>query len=311
VLNALTIDVEDYYHVAACEGLIKRADWGRCESRVVASTHVLLDLMAAAGTRGTFFVLGWVAEQHPGLVRDIRAGGHEIACHSHWHHLIYRQTPKEFRQDLVRARNVLQDCTGEPVVAYRAPCFSITRESLWALDVLIEEGFTIDSSIFPTYHDRYGLAGAPLGPHWIERPAGTIREFPLTVYRLLGYPLPIGGGGYFRLYPYLFTRHGLRSVNAKGRPAVVYLHPWEVDPGQPRMPLGRLGAFRHSINLARTRDRLKRLLSDFAFGTLTEVFDQENCRLQIAGCRLPNATLQAAMCHLQSAIPQGRLHGRI
>lgn len=274
ILNALTIDVEDWFHVSAFDDHLRRAEWPRLESRVVASNQLLLDILARHNTRGTFFILGWVAEHHPEVVRAIAAAGHEIGCHSYWHRLIYQQTPAEFRSDLRRARDVLQDIVGEPVVSYRAPCFSITRRSLWALDILIEEGFRFDSSIFPTYHDRYGLAGAPLAPHTIVRPAGTIREFPLTVYRLCGYPLPIGGGGYFRLYPYAFTRHGMRTVNAEGRPATVYLHPWELDPGQPRQPVGRLTAFRHYVNIRRTQARLEQLLQDFTLGTLSEAFAQ-------------------------------------
>jgi polysaccharide deacetylase family protein (PEP-CTERM system associated) len=274
VLNALTVDVEDYYHVSAFEGRISRAQWGQLESRVTASTHRLLEVLAEYDVRGTFFVLGWVAEHHPQVVRAIAAAGHEIGCHSYWHRLVYQQTPAEFRSDLRRARDAIQDVIGAAVTAYRAPCFSITRRSLWALDILLEEGFSFDSSIFPTYHDRYGIADAPLVPHCIRRPSGTLREFPLTVYRMCGYPLPIGGGGYFRLYPYMFTRHGLRAVNAAGRPAAVYLHPWELDPGQPRLPLGRLNAFRHYVSLARTEDRLKSLLRDFPLGTLTAAFAQ-------------------------------------
>lgn len=274
VLNALTVDVEDYFHVASFETQINRADWPGFESRVAASTGRLLDAMARADVRGTFFVLGWVAEREPQLVRDIQAAGHEVGCHSYWHRLVYRQAPDEFRADLCRARDVLQDIISAPVVAYRAPCFSITRRSLWALDILIEEGFRIDSSIFPTYHDRYGIADSPLTPHRIVRPAGTISEFPLTVWRVGGYPLPIGGGGYLRLYPYPLTRRGLQAVNAQGRPAAVYLHPWEVDPGQPRLPCGKLTAFRHYVGLGRTQQRLELLLEDFAFGTLSDAFRQ-------------------------------------
>lgn len=273
VLNALTVDVEDYFHVASFEPRISRADWPRFEPRVAGSTGRLLDAMARAGVRGTFFVLGWVAEREPQLVRDIHAAGHEVGCHSYWHRLVYRQTPDEFRADLRRARDVLQDVISAPVVAYRAPCFSITRASLWALDILIEEGFQIDSSIFPTYHDRYGIADSPLVPHRIVRPAGTIREFPLTVWRIGGYPLPIGGGGYLRLYPYAVTRLGLQAVNAARRPAAIYLHPWEVDPGQPRQRIGLLNSFRHYTGLRQTAPRLDRLLREFPVGTLSEAFD--------------------------------------
>jgi polysaccharide deacetylase family protein (PEP-CTERM system associated) len=270
MLNALTIDVEDYYHVSGFEDCVDRADWDRLESRVVASTHRLLDLLEAHDVRATFFVLGWVADRHPRLVRAIARAGHEIGCHSYWHRLVYRQTPAEFRADLCRARDVLQDVVGKPVTAYRAPSFSVTRDSLWALDVLVEEGFRYDSSVYPTVHDRYGLPGTPLDPYRIETPAGTIWEFPLAVCRCLGWPLPIGGGGYFRLYPYAFTRRTLRAVNAAGRAVVFYLHPWEIDPGQPRMKAGRLRTLRHYLNLHRTEDRLTRLLGDFRFGTLTE-----------------------------------------
>jgi polysaccharide deacetylase family protein (PEP-CTERM system associated) len=160
------------------------------------------------------------------------------------------------------------------VSAYRAPTFSITRESLWALDILIEEGFTVDSSIYPTRHDRYGIPDTSLEPHEVARPRGTLTEFPMAVYRGLGFPLPVGGGGYFRLYPYAFTRHALRTINAAGRPFAVYLHPWELDPDQPRMPVGRLKRFRHYVNLHRTEGRLTRLLRDFRFGTLTDALAQ-------------------------------------
>jgi polysaccharide deacetylase family protein (PEP-CTERM system associated) len=270
VLNALSVDVEDYYHVSGFEGIVDRSRWGEFESRIEASTGTVLDVLGRAGVRGTFFVLGWVAEHHPAVVRTIRAAGHEVGCHSHLHRLVYSQTPAEFRADLRRARDVLEDITGTAVTAYRAPTFSITRRSLWALDILIEEGFTVDSSIFPTHHDRYGLAGGPLGPHRLVRPAGALTEFPLPVYRGLGYPVPVGGGGYFRLYPYGLTRHLLRCVNAGGRPFAAYLHPWELDPGQPRLRPGRLRAFRHYVNLRRTEARLARLLADFRMGTLSD-----------------------------------------
>ncbi len=278
VLNALTVDVEDYYHVAGFEQCVDRSCWDRFESRIVASTHKVLDALEQATTRGTFFVLGWVAERYPELVRAIHGAGHEIGCHSFWHRLVYEQTPEEFRQDLRQARDVLQAIIGEPVVAYRAPCFSITHRSLWALDILIEEGFLFDSSIYPTIHHRYGMAGAPLGPHCLLRPGGAIREFPLPVYRRLGFPLPIGGGGYFRLYPYFFTRRGLDAINRAGRPFACYLHPWELDPEQPRLAPGRLNAFRHYVNLHRTEMRLANLLRDFPLGTVSEVFSlAEEC----------------------------------
>jgi polysaccharide deacetylase family protein (PEP-CTERM system associated) len=269
-LNALTIDVEDYYQVSAFEGVIDRGDWDRLESRVGASTDRVLDCLAAAGVRATFFVLGWVAERQPSLVRAIRSAGHEVGSHGYAHRLIYEQTPEEFRADLRRSVRVLEDTLGEPVTLYRAPSFSITHKSLWALDVLVEEGIRLDSSIYPTRHDRYGLPGTPTEPHRIHRPAGSLWEFPPPVYRFLGYPVPVGGGGYFRLYPYPLTRLALGRINAAGRPFAAYLHPWELDPDQPRVRAGRSARFRHYVNLRRTEPRLMRLLADFPFGTLSE-----------------------------------------
>jgi len=288
-LNALTVDVEDYYQVSAFESLIHRQQWPEFESRVVPSTHRILEVLERHSVRGTFFVLGYVAERHPELIRTIHEAGHEIGCHSYWHRLIYKQSPMEFRADLRHARDLLQDIIGARVDAYRAPSFSITRKNLWALDILIEEGFYFDSSIYPTFHDRYGIAGAPPQPHQINLPGGTIWEFPMAIFRKFGYPLPIGGGGYFRLYPYALTRHGLKAINALGRPFVVYIHPWELDPEQPRMNPGRLKAFRHYVNLHRTRNRLELLLKEFSFGTLSDVYS----RLQTRG-ELPRWDLTAA-----------------
>jgi polysaccharide deacetylase family protein (PEP-CTERM system associated) len=271
VRNALTVDVEDYFHVSAFEKIISRSQWHTLDSRVVRSTHRLLGLFERASVRATFFVLGWVAEHYPALVRDIQSAGHEIGCHGYWHRLVYQQTAEEFREDLCRARNILEDLTGDAVVAYRAPSFSITPRSLWAVDILIEEGFRFDSSIYPTIHDRYGFPGAPLWPHRILRPTAQIWEFPLPVHRFLGYPLPVGGGGYFRLYPYRFTRRELRAINAEGRPFVFYVHPWEVDPEQPRLHAGLINGWRHYLNLRRTEERLGWLLHDFPMGRLTEL----------------------------------------
>jgi polysaccharide deacetylase family protein (PEP-CTERM system associated) len=269
-LNALTIDVEDYFQVTAMEACVGRPDWGFFPSRVARNTEVLLERLAEAGVRATFFVLGWVADRQPRLVRAIRAAGHELGCHSYWHRLVYQQSPEAFREDLSKARRAIQEAGGGAVTAYRAPSFSITQRSLWALDVLVEEGITLDSSVYPTHHDRYGIPGTPLGPHRIERPAGGLWEFPPPVWCCWHYPLPVGGGGYFRLYPYALTRHALKRINAEGRPFAAYLHPWEIDTGQPRLRPGRLRAFRHYVNLARTEGRLVALLRDFRFGTLSE-----------------------------------------
>lgn len=269
-LNALTIDVEDYFHVSGFASVIRPQDWEGHETRVEASTDRVLACMAEAGVRATFFVLGWVAERFPALVRRIQRAGHEIASHGYAHQLIYEQTPAEFRADLRRSLTILQDLCGRAVTAYRAPSFSITNRSLWALDVLVDEGIRVDSSIYPTHHDRYGIAGTPLEPHRIRRAAGDLWEFPPPVCRTLGYPVPVGGGGYFRLYPYPLTRIGLRRINRAGRPFTTYLHPWEFDPGQPRIRAGRLRSFRHYVNLRRTESRLVRLMRDFSFGTISE-----------------------------------------
>jgi polysaccharide deacetylase family protein (PEP-CTERM system associated) len=268
-LNALTIDVEDYYHVTNFERCLSRDQWNDCEPRVEENTRRLLEVLAKHDVQATFFVLGWVAQRRPWLVRAIRDGGHEIGCHSYAHRLIYEQTPLEFRDDLRRARGILQDIIGEPVLAYRAPSFSITPRSLWALDILTEEGIQIDSSIYPVRHDRYGLPGANAAPHAIELPSGTLWEFPPPVWRLGRYSLAVGGGGYFRLYPYALTRYALRAINRTGQPFAVYLHPWEIDPDQPRLRAGRLAMFRHYVGLRHTEGRLHRLLEDFAFGTLS------------------------------------------
>jgi polysaccharide deacetylase family protein (PEP-CTERM system associated) len=272
-LNALTIDVEDYYQVSAFDGLLSRSAWDGMESRVVASTERLLAVCDEAGVRGTYFVLGYVARRHPNLVRTIARAGHEVGCHGFWHRLVYEQTPGEFRDDVRQARDLLEQLVGGPVTCYRAPSFSVTRRSEWALDVLVEEGFLIDSSVYPTHHDRYGLPGTPPEPHPVERNGGLLWEFSPPVWRVCGYPLPVGGGGYFRLYPYVLTRRGLRAVNRAGRPFAFYLHPWEVDPGQPRLAAGWRRSFRHYVGLRRTERRLKRLLDDFAFGTLSEALD--------------------------------------
>lgn len=268
ILNALTIDVEDYYHVSAFEDRIDRRDWDRFPSRVVPNTHRLLELLGRRGVHATFFVLGWVARRFPELVREIAAAGHEVGSHSYWHRLIYRMTPAEFRADLKESRVVLENILGRPVTAYRAPSFSITRESLWALDILAEEGFRCDSSIHPIWHDRYGIPDANRLPHAVR---GDLWEFPPAVLRLGKLNLPVSGGGYFRLYPIHWTAACLQWINRRaGSPVMFYVHPWELDPGQPRLP-GSMGTrFRHYIHLASTARKLEWLLDHFSFGTLSQ-----------------------------------------
>lgn len=268
ILNALTIDVEDYYHVSAFEAQVKRREWDRYPSRVVPNTERLLRILNGHGVRATFFVLGWVAQRFPELVRAIASAGHEIGCHGYWHRLIYRMSPDEFRADLKEARTVLENIVGSPVTAFRAPSFSITRESLWALTILAEEGFRLDSSIHPIWHDRYGIPDAERTPHAIT--AG-LWEFPPTVLRLAGVNVPVSGGGYFRLYPVRWTAVCLQWINSRRHcPFMFYVHPWELDPDQPRLP-GSFGArFRHYLNLASTRRKLEWLLARFRFGTMSE-----------------------------------------
>jgi polysaccharide deacetylase family protein (PEP-CTERM system associated) len=272
IVNAMSIDVEDYFHVSVFDGIVPRSEWDRMESRVVANTKRLLDLFDEFGVRSTFFVLGWVGELHPSLVQLIARRGHEVASHGYAHRLIYDQTPAAFREDVRRAKQLLEDASGRRVLGYRAPSYSITPRSLWALDVLLEEGYEYDSSIFPIRHDRYGIPISDRQPYRIERKKGSLLEVPGSTTRVGPMNLPIAGGGYFRLLPYWWTRWGIARVNRLERlPAVFYLHPWEIDPDQPRLPAGRLGRFRHYRNLHETESRLRKLLADFAFDRVDAV----------------------------------------
>lgn len=265
--NALTIDFEDWY-----QGLeIPHGDWGQYEDRIGRSGRRVLEVLAAAGARATFFVLGYVAERHPDLVREIQSAGHEIGTHGYSHTLIYRQTPDLFRQELTRSLRVLEDLTGAPIRGHRAPFFSITKESLWALDILGELGLRYDSSIFPVKNYRYGIEDAPRWPHARDAAGRPLAEFPITTWRVAGLNVPVAGGAYFRIYPYWFTRLALAAVSRGDRPVVFYLHPWEIDPGHPRIPLPRRIAATHYFNLGATEGRLRRLLADFRFATMGEV----------------------------------------
>jgi len=267
----MTVDVEDYFQVSVFEGVVPRERWESMESRVQANTERLLNLFDEFAVKGTFFVLGWVAERYPSLVRAIVARGHELASHGYAHRLIYEQTPDEFRQDVRRAKALLQDTGGVDVLGYRAPSFSVTRQSMWALDVLLDEGYCYDASIFPIRHDRYGIPDAPRWPHHVECAGGRIYEVPCSTVRVGGTNLPVAGGGYFRLLPYAWTRWGLARLNTQGQPAIFYLHPWELDPAQPRLPVNALGRFRHYHNLHKTEARLRALMRDFRFGPLNAV----------------------------------------
>jgi polysaccharide deacetylase family protein (PEP-CTERM system associated) len=280
MLNALTIDVEDYYQVSAFEKHIDRSQWDRFESRVVANTHRLLKILDRHSVQATFFVLGWVADKFPQLVRDIDAAGHEIGSHTFWHRLIYEQSPEEFRSDLKQSRDVLEAIIGRPVTAFRAPSFSITSQSLWALDVLAEEGFLVDSSIFPVRRGRYGIPHAPQHIYRLQTKHGPICEFPPSVVQFAGKSLPVCGGGYFRLYPGFATQLGLTRFNREhAMPFVFYLHPWEIDPQQPRLHTGSaVNRFRHYVNLGRTERKLNSLLERFRFGTISQAIAASSFR---------------------------------
>ena len=270
MLNAFTVDVEDYFHVTGFAGCIRRSDWKHLPSRVVANTHRILELLACRNVRATFFVLGWVAHRYPRLVREIQAAGHEIGNHSYWHRLVYDLTPESFRSDLMLANRVLEDIIGQPVVAFRAPSFSITERSLWALEILAAEGFRCDSSIFPIHHHRYGVPNGHRLPHTLRLQAGDVQEFPPSVLRVGKFNLPVGGGGYFRLYPLWFTRHCLGRINASKQPIMFYVHPWEVDVHQPRVRAPKPACFRHYVNVAQTEPRLHRLLDTLTFGSMSD-----------------------------------------
>jgi len=267
IRNALTVDVEDYFHVSAFSDSINRSDWNNHTLRVERNTHQLLDLFDEHDVKATFFVLGWVAERVRGLINELVIRGHEVACHGYSHQLVYEQSQDVFRDETLRSKALLEDITQSPVRGYRAASYSITRHSLWALDILAEAGFIYDSSIFPVHHDRYGIPDAPKFPYQLTTPKGlSLVEFPLSTASFLGYRLPVAGGGYFRLYPYALTRAGLRQINNKANmPFIFYLHPWEIDSDQPRVQAGWLSRFRHYNNLDKCEARLRKLMSEFRF----------------------------------------------
>ena len=277
IKNALTVDVEDYFQVSAFAESIDRSNWDGYELRVEANTLRVLDLFDRYEVKATFFTLGWIAERVPGLVREISERGHEVACHGYGHQLVYDIGPKAFQEDIHRSKGILEDITGKAVIGYRAPSYTITERSLWALDILIEEGFRFDSSIFPIYHDRYGIPNAQRFPHMLDREGGSIAEFPLTTrkFSLFGksVELPVAGGGYLRLLPIGLIRNSLQRVNTvEGQPVVLYFHPWEIDPGQPRVGnLSLKSRFRHYVNLSKTYGKLEVLLKTLSFDSMGAV----------------------------------------
>lgn len=271
VKNALSIDVEDYFHVAAFSKVIKPSDWDSMDSHVEKNTFNLLELLNTANVRATFFVLGWVAERKKMLIRTIHAQGHEVACHGYSHQLIYTQTPQKFSSETKSAKSLLEDIVGERVKGYRAASYSITKKSLWALDILAECGFEYDSSIFPVHHDNYGIARSPRHPYRIKTESGLVlNEFPLSTLQMIKYNLPVAGGGYFRLFPYFFSKFAFRVIN-RTHPFIFYLHPWEIDNTQPRISASLLSKFRHYNNIDVCESRLVNLLRDFRFARVDEI----------------------------------------
>ncbi|MBS0377876.1 MAG: DUF3473 domain-containing protein [Proteobacteria bacterium] len=306
--NAFTVDVEDYFHVAALSSAIPRDSWGSRELRVEANVERLLTILSDHDVQATFFVLGWLAERTPALVQRIAAAGHEIACHGYSHQLVYRQTPQEFREETVRAKGFLEDTIGHAVHGYRAASFSVTRQSLWALDVLIDAGFRYDSSIFPIHHDLYGIPGATPEPHRVSAPSGrTLAEFPMSAASYLGVQVPVSGGGYFRILPYWLTRAGLTQINERrGRPFAFYLHPWELDTGQPRIKVGAFSRFRHYTNLSRCEARLRRVLKDFAFTSMHAALEQRGLLpLEREPATRPRLAPLPAAALMQGRLPAG------
>jgi polysaccharide deacetylase family protein (PEP-CTERM system associated) len=277
IRNALTVDVEDYFHVSAFSECIDKKDWDSYPLRVEKNTRRLLDLFDLHSIKATFFVLGWVAERTPGLVREIADRGHEVACHGYSHQLVYNQSPGIFREETIRSKTLLEDIIQAPVTGYRAASYSITGRSLWALDIIAGAGFEYDSSIFPVRHDRYGIPDASVYPHRMKTPNGNLLvEFPLSTARIFGFRLPVAGGGYFRLYPYAITKAGLNQINRGQKPFIFYLHPWEIDTEQPKISAGWKSRFRHYNNLDKCEHRLERLMSDFKFGTAMGVLKRLN-----------------------------------
>ncbi len=274
IRNIISVDVEEYFHPSELAACVHPGEWNTLPSLVEPETRHVLDVFDRHQVKGTFFVLGWVAQRNPGLVREIASRGHEIACHSFAHRLVYDLTPAEFREDTRRAVGAIQEACGITPRAYRAPSYSVTQRSLWALEVLVELGFTYDSSIYPIEHDRYGIPGFGRHARWLATPSGPIFEVPIATVELSDHRVtPVGGGAYLRLLPYRYTAAGIRRINASDQqPACMYLHPWELDGGYPRLARGWLSRLRTYGGLRSTPRKLERLLSDFAFGPLTAAY---------------------------------------
>jgi polysaccharide deacetylase family protein (PEP-CTERM system associated) len=302
LMHCLSFDVEEHFQVSAFWSEARRQQWDKCESRVEDNTRKLVELLAQHDTKATFFVLGWVAERYPDLVKMLAGQGHEIASHGYGHELITGQTPGMFRDDVRRAKGILEDICGKQVYGYRAPSFSITKDTKWAIPVLTEEGYLYDSSIFPVLHDRYGMPDATPTIHLLHSEAGCIWEVPPSTANILGARLPVAGGGYFRLFPYPMLRPLLKRIEKAGCPLVMYLHPWELDPNQPRMQGTSLSMFRHYINLHKTEDRLRSLLEDFCFTSIREALEPVSQACARAEIEWPQARPLAGEDHREDHI---------
>lgn len=272
VLNALSIDVEEYFQVTGFEDTVDRADWSRYQSRLRVGLDRILEILDRHGLKATFFFLGWVAERHPDALRQVAGLGHEIGVHGHEHRLLYHQGPDSFEQDVTTALDRIRRVYDGEILGYRAPSFSVREDTLWSLGILRRLGFRYDSSVFPFRRKRYGIASAPRAPFEV---LPGLFEFPMSTVSLFGRALPVAGGGYFRLYPSWLTRWAIRRINAEGRPAIVYVHPWELDPDQPRLRGGWGNVFRHRVNLSRTASRLDALCREFRFGPVRDVLALE------------------------------------
>ena len=270
-VHCLSFDVEEHFQVSAFDSMARRHRWDDFPSRVEPNTHKILQMLADADQHATFFVLGWIAERHPALIREIVVAGHEVASHGFGHELVTTLTQSQFRADVRRARSILEDISGQHIMGYRAPSFSIVKDTSWAHEILVEEGYAYDSSVFPIVHDVYGMPGANPDAHQIDTPAGPIWEIPPSTTLFARVRIPVGGGGYFRLCPYPIFRRWLKQIEVSGRRLMLYFHPWELDPEQPRMRGSRLSEFRHYVNLGKVEPRLGRLMTEFRFGSVRDV----------------------------------------
>lgn len=282
IRNAMTIDVEDWFHANVFNEKIAYDQWDFCEHRIVPNILKILNILEREETKATFFILGWVARRHPNIVKMISDKGHELATHGYAHKLIYQQTPEEFEYDVSLSKEIIEDISGVKVVGYRAPSYSIIKQTFWAYEILYELGFKYDSSIFPIKHDVYGVPFAPRFPYKINLDYNReIYEFPLSTVNYFGKNVPIAGGGYFRLFPYHFIKWGIKKLNRKGKPCVIYIHPWELDPDIPQINLGWLKNFRTYGNLGLTEHKFTMLFKDFKFAPIKKILKISTIKVNV------------------------------